>query len=165
MNGNRHDGDLEVKLMALTCSLLNNSGHLCFGVLERSTATVYGYTDPLMTIHDTAILEAALIGYEQQQKAIEAKIEEIRALLGAPAKPKRGRPMSVPGPRKKRKVSTRCRAEQSMIRGAWTRCHSSPTHLRKSPCISSLAHPPTTLNDAPLAMLRHKQHRSNATCE
>jgi hypothetical protein len=38
----------------------------------------------LPAIHDRDILEAALVGYEQQQKLIDAKIDEIKAMLGSP---------------------------------------------------------------------------------
>jgi hypothetical protein len=68
----------------------------------------------LMTPSDRDILEAALMGYERQRKSVEGKIEEIRALLGSPAKRKRGRPKSVEAaPRKKSKFSGETRQKMA----------------------------------------------------
>jgi hypothetical protein len=67
-----------------------------------------------MTTHDRDILEAALMGYEHQRQAIDAKIADLKGWLGSPTKgavvPQ---DKSVSGPRKKRKVSKEARQKMA----------------------------------------------------
>jgi hypothetical protein len=66
-----------------------------------------------MPTHDRDILEAALLGYEHQQKVIDRKIEDIKSKLGSPAKAMPESEKPTKGTRKRRKLSKEARQKMA----------------------------------------------------